>query len=97
MTAKATTAWPAAERTTRRRPPGRAARCARAQRAIIGRSRTAENLATHARPKTTALRAKQPAPGFSRWRHHAPDRGQEEERGAHVRGRVAPRARGKSG
>src|SRR5262249_39746742 len=32
----------------------------------------AEYLVTHASPKTTALSAAPPAPGVSRWRHHAP-------------------------
>ena len=38
----------------------------------MGISRTAENLATHASPKTTALSANAPGPGVFRCLHHAP-------------------------
>jgi len=71
MIAKATAACPAADRRSVPARPRRVARCTSAHRAIIGSSSTAENLATHARPNTTALSAKGPQPGVFRWRHHA--------------------------
>jgi len=72
MTAVATTAWPAAERSTLRVRPPWAATWTAAQISIIGGRKGAENLATHARPKRPALRMNGPAPGRFRWRHHAP-------------------------
>src|ERR1035438_228382 len=72
MTATATAPCPRAERRAAPARPRPEATCTTAQSAIMGKRKTAENLATHARPKTTALRTKAPAPGVSRCRHHAP-------------------------
>src|SRR5271157_5577526 len=72
MTATAAAPCPRADRRTgpaRLRPE---ATWTTAQSAIMGTRRTAENLATHAKPKTAALSANGPAPGVSRCRHHAP-------------------------
>src|ERR1041384_8365310 len=78
MTAHVTTAWTAVERSSRsngaRQPWLLETRTTQtsAITANMGGRRTAENFATNAHPKRQALNAAPAAPGFSRWRHHAP-------------------------